>query len=285
MLARSASASPSASAPVSASVPASASRRPVPEALRRALQRLESGGAARHPPLPVGIREIDAALPGGGLRRGCVHEVGGDEAATGFCAALLALAGAGGGTLLWLARGWDLYPPGLVRYGIAPGRLLVVSGLGRPADMAWAMEEALRSGAVRGVVAESGPVGVAASRRLMLAAEGSDVVGLALTAPSARGATGTSGGRGGRPREVDPPGAGGASVPTAASRWRVTAVPGAGAAKWRIELLRHRGGRPAETVASWDGNGWGSRAREGARVMSCTEQRRTPRAGRAGRDR
>lgn len=250
----------------------------MPEALRRALQRLESGGAARHPPLPVGIRKIDAALPGGGLRRGCVHEVGGDEAATGFCAALLARAGAGGGTLLWLARGWDLYPPGLVRYGIAPGRLLVVSGLRRSGDMAWAMEEALRSGAVRGVVAESGPVGVAASRRLMLAAEGSDVVGLALTASSARGATGTR------------PGASGASVPTAASRWRVTAVPGAGAAKWRIELLRHRGGRSAETVASWDGdgwrgNGWGSRAREDTRVMSCAEQRRTPRAGRAGRDR
>ena len=276
MLARPASASPSVPAPVSAPAPASASRRPVPEALRRTLHRLESGGAARHPPLPVGIREIDAVLPSGGLRRGCVHEVGGDEAATGFCAALLARAGAGGGTLLWLARGWDLYPPGLVRYGIAPGRLLVVSGLRRSGDMAWAMEEALRSGAVRGVVAESGPVGVAASRRLMLAAEGSDVVGLALTASSARGATGTR------------PGAGGASVPTAASRWRVTAVPGAGAAKWRIELLRHRGGRSAETVASWGGNGWGGRAQASGRArvsarFTCAEQRRTPRTGRAGR--
>lgn len=258
--------------PVSASVPASASR-PVPEALRRALQRLEGIGATRHPPLPLGIREIDAALPEGGLRRGCVHEVGGDEAATGFCAALLARAGAGGGTLLWLARGWDLYPPGLVRYGIAPGRLVVVSGLGRPDDVAWAMEEALRSGAARGVVAESGSVGVAASRRLMLAAEGSDVVGLALTASSARSVAATR------------PGVGGAGVPTAASRWRVTAVPGAGAARWRIELLRCRGGRSAETVASWGGDGWGGRARESARVMSCTEQRRTPRADRAGRDR
>lgn len=253
-------------------MPASASR-PVPEALRRALQRLEGIGATRHPPLPLGIREIDAALPEGGLRRGCVHEVGGDEAATGFCAALLARAGAGGGTLLWLARGWDLYPPGLVRFGIAPGRLVVVSGLGRPADVAWAMEEALRSGSARGVVAESGSVGVAASRRLMLAAEGSDVVGLALTASSARSVAATR------------PGAGGAGVPTAASRWRVTAVPGAGAARWRIELLRCRGGRSAEMVASWGGNGWGGRARESARVMSCTEQRRTPRADRAGRDR
>ena len=220
----------------SPSAPDSATR-PVPDALRRAVQRLESGGSARWPPLPLGIPEIDAALPGGGLRRGCVHEVGGDEAATGFCAILLARAGAHGGELLWLARGCDLYPPGLVRYGIAPGRLLVVSGLQRPEDVAWAMEEALRSGAVKGVVAESGgPVGLAASRRLMLAAEGSDVLGLVLSASQGAGA----------------------GVPTASSRWRVAGVPGDGdgAAKWRIKLLRCRGGRPAEAVRRWCGGGW-----------------------------
>ena len=221
------------------SVPDSATR-PVPDALRQAVQRLERGGAVDLPALPLGVPEIDAVLPGGGLRRGCVHEVSGDEAATGFCAALLARAGAHGGELLWLARGCDLHPPGLVRYGIAPGRLLVVSGLRRSEDVAWAMEEALRSGAVKGVVAESSePVGLAASRRLMLAAEGSDVLGLVLSAS---------------------PG-----VPTAVSRWRVTGVPsgsdgndGGGravASKWRIKLLRCRGGRPAEATTSWGGDG------------------------------
>ncbi|MYF62155.1 MAG: hypothetical protein F4179_10870, partial [Gammaproteobacteria bacterium] len=114
------------------------------EALRREIRRIEIPGEAGVACLSLGIPEIDGALPGGGLRAGCVHEIGGDEAATGFCAVLLARAGRAPGPLMWLARGDDLYLPGLVRYGIEPGRLLVASGLRRRADMLWAMEEALR---------------------------------------------------------------------------------------------------------------------------------------------
>ena len=233
-------------------------KRETAEALRRAIQGIEEGGSPGRPRLPLGVPEIDRVLPGGGLRAGCIHEVTGDEAATGFCAALLARAGSGGdgrggrgGSLLWLARGDDLYAPGLVRYGIGAGRLLVVSGLHRQADMLWAMEEALRCRAVRGVVAETGGIGLAAGRRLMLAAEGAGVVGLML----ARGV----GERGG--------------VGVAASRWRVTAVPGgkaigeaglryrvpdeqgqgeANRTRWRVELLHCRGGRPAEWTVAWE---------------------------------
>ena len=133
MLAR--STSPSASVPVSASVPASASRRPVPEALRRALHRLENGGATRHPPLPLGIREIDAALPEGGLRRGASR--GGRR--RGRHRLLRRPAGSGG-------RRWrdaavagarlGPVPAGLGRYGIAPG--LAGGGLrAGPAGRRW----------------------------------------------------------------------------------------------------------------------------------------------------
>ena len=234
----------------------SKAKRRTAEALRRAIQGIEEAGSPDRPRLPLGVPEIDRVLPGGGLRAGCIHEVTGDEAATGFCAALLARAGGGGGerggSLLWLARGNDLYAPGLVRYGIGAGRLLVVSGLRRQADMLWAMEEALRCRAVRGVVAETGGIGLAAGRRLMLAAEGTGVVGLML----AREGGGRRGG-----------------VGVAASRWRVTAVPGgeaageagvryrvpddreqseANRARWRVELLHCRGGRPAEWTVGWE---------------------------------
>ena len=139
--------------------------------------------------------------------------------------------GAREGSLLWLARGNDLYAPGLVRYGIGAGQLLVVSGLHRQDDMLWAMEEALHCRAVRGVVAETGRIGLGAGRRLMLAAEGTGVLGLVLS----RG----DGKRGRR---------GGAGVPVAVSRWRVT---GEREARWRVQMLHCRGGRPAEwTVGS-----------------------------------
>ncbi len=202
-------------------------RRDTAKALRRAIRGIEEAGSPEQPRLPLGVPEIDHALPGGGLRLGCIHEVAGDEAATGFCAALLARACGGSrgrrggrGALLWLARDDDLYAPGLVRYGIRAGQLLVVSGLRRRDDMLWAMEEALRCRAVRGVVAETGGTGLAAGRRLMLAAEGTGVLGLMLS----RGAE--------------------AGVRAAVSRWRVTAAPDG--TKWRVALQHCRGGRPAE---------------------------------------
>ncbi len=220
-------------------------RRDAAEALRRAIRGIEEAGSPEQPRLPLGVPEIDRALPGGGLRLGCIHEVAGDESATGFCAALLARALAGGrrrGALLWLARDDDLYAPGLVRYGIEAGQLLVVSRLRRRDDMLWAMEEALRCRAVRGVVAETGGTGLAAGRRLMLAAEGTGVLGLVLS----RG-NGTAlphrRGHGDEPRRRS-----GAGVRGAVSRWRVTAAPGG--TKWRVALLHCRGGKPAEWALS-----------------------------------
>ena len=241
----------------------STAKRKTADALRRVIHGIEEAGSPGRPRLPLGVPEIDRVLPGGGLRLGSIHEVAGDEAATGFCAALLARAakagvsggargeapgescggargGARKGSLLWLARGDDLYAPGLVRYGIGAGQLLVVSGLHRQEDMLWAMEEALRCRAVRGVVAETGRIGLAAGRRLMLAAKGTGVLGLVLSRGVPHGGARRRGGAGVR--------RGGAGVPVAVSRWRVT---GAREARWRVEVLHCRGGKPAEwTVGS-----------------------------------
>ena len=228
----------------------STAKRRTADALRRVIHGIEEAGSPGRPRLPLGVPEIDRALPGGGLRLGSIHEVAGDEAATGFCAALLARAtkagasgGARRGSLLWLAQGDDLYAPGLVRYGIGAGQLLVVSGLHRQDDMLWAMEEALRCRAVRGVVAETGGIGLAAGRRLMLAAEGTGVLGLVLSRGMPHGGARRRRGGAGVRR-------GGAGVPVAVSRWRIT---GAREARWRVEVLHCRGGRPAEWTVGLPG--------------------------------
>ncbi len=232
------------------------------DALRASVQRIEVASPAGRPSLPLGIPEIDRVLPGGGLRLGRIHEIGGDEAATGFCAALLARAAGGeghgagdGDALLWLAQGNDLYPPGLVRYGIRAGQLRVVSGLHRATDMLWALEEALRCRALNGVVAELDRLGLTAGRRLMLAAAETTTLALALIRT----------GRGGRRRSGD-----GAAF--AASRWRVTGYRdpsrnarergvGEGAVRtaWRVQVLHCRGGRKVTRIVDWEGRAWSAR--------------------------
>ena len=210
------------------------------EALRREIRRIEIPAEAGAVCLSLGIPEIDGALPGGGLRAGCVHEIGGDEAATGFCAVLLARAGrAPGRSCGWRAgmtsicRGWS-------GTGSSRGGCWSLPGLQRRADMLWAMEEALRCRTLRGVVAEVDALDRAASRRLMLAAEGSGVPGLVLW-------PGAEGERTGRVR-----------VSTADSRWRVTTVPGAGMTRWRVEVLHCRGGKTG-VLDGGDGRRWVAR--------------------------
>jgi protein ImuA len=210
--------------------------------LRERIRRIEGvGEAAGHPVLPLGMAAVDRVLPEGGLPLAGVHEVlgRGDGAATGFCAALLGrLWALDSRPALWLERGEELYMPGLVRFGLPPGSLLRVTGIVRDADMLWAVEEALRCGALSAVVGEPRAADFAASRRLQLAAEAGGVTCLLL-------------GEAGR---------GGAA--TALSRWRVTAMPsvsdgtGVGQPCWRVELLRCRGGRPAAWTAVWGAQGW-----------------------------
>ncbi|WP_051340737.1 ImuA family protein [Azospirillum halopraeferens] len=226
---------PSASVPVPTPAPKAA----VLAGLRARIRRLEGiGGAADGRVLPFGVAGIDDALPEGGLPPGCLHELmAGDDpgAGTAFAAALLArLARAGSGPAVWIVRGRDLHAPGLAAYGLGPERLIAVR-VRRDAEALWAMEEALRCRAVSAVLGEVGRTDLTAGRRLQLAAEAGGVTGLLL------------------PRE-EPRGAG-----AAVTRWRIAAVPGVppagepgvGPARWRVELLRCRGGRPGAWVVEW----------------------------------
>lgn len=204
-------------------------------ALRACVARLDrSAGATPSASAGEGIPlcgAVDAALPGGGgLSRAAVHEVLAAEpgAAAGFCALVLARAG---GTVLWIAAEPDAWPPGLARFGLSPADLVLVQAP-RPVDGLWAMEEALRCPGVAGALLVLNGLDLTAARRLQLAAEAGGVLGLLLL-----------------PDAAEP-------APTAAlTRWRVSALPGTGAAahdlgdpRWRLDLLRCRGVRPG---GSW----------------------------------
>ena len=210
------------------------SPRPELAALRARVAAIERGGAERAADAAVvrfGAEDIDQALPGGGLARGALHEIGaapdGAEsafaAACGFAAALAARAVGARGTLLWCAREGGLYAPGLAAFGLEAARLLAVRAP-RAEDALWTLEEALRAG-VPAAVGEAA-ADATASRRLQLAARAGG--GLCLLLPPA-----------GRP----------ARAAAAATRWRIAPLPsaprpggGPGAPRWKLSLTRCRGG-------------------------------------------
>jgi protein ImuA len=214
-------------------------------ALRDRIRHIEQ--PACHGVLPFGIAAIDEALPGGGLALGAVHEIlgaGGDEedgaAAAGFAAGILARLG--GRPVLWCLKRPDLYGPGLLAHGLDPARLVLV-GAPRDEDILWAVEEGLRTPGLAAVVGEIGRLPMVAARRLQLAAERSGVTAFLLR----RWRNGEE-----AVAERERPSA-------AVTRWRVRALPAQegddprlrhliGQPRWRVELLRCRGGVPAQWV-------------------------------------
>jgi len=150
--------------------------------------------------------------------------------------------GAGEGVVLWCLKRPDLYGPGLMAHGLDPARLVLVTAP-RDDEILWAVEEGLRAGPASGlaaVVGELGRLPVVAGRRLQLATERSGVTALILRRwrNAAEAAA-----------ERDRPS-------TALTRWRVSALssaeiagePGIGRPRWRVALLRVRGGVPG----AWD---------------------------------
>jgi protein ImuA len=219
----------------------------VPE-LRERIRRIERPTAAIHGVLPFGIAAIDRVLPGGGLARGALHEIlgaGGDEEdgalAAAFAAGILGRlvtqrSSAGDGMVLWCLPRPDLYGPSLAAHGLDPAHLVLVQAP-RDAEILWAMEEGLRAPGIAAVVGEVGTLAAVASRRLQLAAERSGITAFLLR-------RWRDGGQAARER----------NLPNAAvTRWRIVALssqplpgePGVGRPRWRVELLRCRGGEPA----------------------------------------
>jgi protein ImuA len=223
------------------------------ERLRARLARLDAVGRGGGAVLPLGLPGIDRALPGGGLARGCLHELCGAAdrgAALGFAVALLGRLMADGGHAVWIGPRDELFAPGLAELGLAPERLIVVRARAQGARL-WALEEALRSPGLAAALAEIDRLSLTESRRLQLAAEAPGVSALLLR----------------------PPGAG-ATPSAAATRWLIeaapsTAIPGAvtlgatgragrafGPPHWRVSLFRCRGGRTGSWQVAWRREGW-----------------------------
>ena len=227
-------------------------------ALRRRIAALErrtpalegaAGGSRAGRPWPLGIDALDDALPEGGLASDGLHEAAGASAADGpaaaaFLAALLARhvrAGERGAVLVCQSRNGAtrfgrLHGPGWRDLGLEPADLLILRAR-REKDVPWAMEEGLRSGALAAVLAEAEGIAFAVSRRLALAAAEGATPALLL-----------------RHDELGPASA-------AQTRWRVAAMPGGadpfdkgapGLPRWRLALVRARGGRPATCDVEWN---------------------------------
>jgi protein ImuA len=177
-------------------------------------------------PIPV---FADNSLIGAGLVRGALHEVCAASPGSGVAFAAILLANCGG-QVLWIATEQEsnlVWPPGLVPFGLAPENLILARAARWP-EALWAMEEALRCPALGAAVLMAGNgqgLDLTATRRLHLAAEAGGVFGLLLR----------------------PDGAIGASV--ARTRWHIAPLSADGAPRWRLTLLRQRGGAPA---GPWD---------------------------------
>ena len=221
---------------------------PPPEgltALREQVGKLARGSVGDHGVLPFGVSAIDAALPGGGLARGALHEIGclgGDEedgaVAAAFLAGILARL-APLAPVLWCLAADDLYGPGLVARGLAPQRLISVRARDDRTVLE-AMEDGLKVPALAAVVGEVGALPLTASRRLQLASASSGVTAFVLR----------------RWRSGALAAAERAAPVAAATRWRVSALPsrliddepGIGRLLWQVELTRCRGGVPAQWI-------------------------------------
>ena len=224
--------------------------------LDRLRQTLAGIDPSLRPALPGVGREVgvetglDAVL-GGGLSCACLHELAPSgsvhlAAATGFAMALAGLANRGRGETLWIVtdfaacEGGGPYGPGLDLFGLDAARLVVLR-VPRAVDALWAMEEALRCGALGSVVAELTGEGADAdltvTRRLSLAAREGQSAGLGLLLRQSA-----------------------SSLPSAAAtRWHVGAAPsepdqfgGLGPPRFDLSLVKNRRGPCGRWTVTWD---------------------------------
>ncbi|WP_369062240.1 ImuA family protein [Caulobacter sp. 73W] len=208
-------------------------------ALRADIARLETGGRANKTVIPFGVEAVDRRLPARGLAAHALHEVAGGAcgAVDGAAPALFAagIAARTQGQVLWCVTRRDLFAPSLAQAGLSSDRVIYVEA-GDDKTVLACFEEGLRHGGLGAVVGEISRLSMTASRRLQLAAETGQTLGLAVRRWR---------------RQAD---AADFGQPTAAAtRWRVTALPssplpvaGVGRARWFVELIRCKAGDCAD---------------------------------------
>ena len=156
-----------------------------------------------------------------------------------------------GGPVLWISTSRMLFPPALRHFGLQPDQFIFVD-LQKEKDVLWAMDEALKCGALSAVVGELQELSFTASRRLQLAVEHSRVTGFVLRRQY---------------RQVN--------TTACISRWKITPqpsaviddLPGLGYPHWKVELLRMRNGRPGVWHVTWENGSFRITQPEVVRVL------------------
>lgn len=138
--------------------------------------------AREAPARPTGFAALDVELPGGGWPAAGLIELLHDAPGQGELRLLAPTLAAAAAPVLWVAPPMLPYAPALALLGLPAERLVVVQpprpdpATSRGADAAWAVEQALRAGALAAVLwwSEASPVAPASVpttlRRLHLAA-------------------------------------------------------------------------------------------------------------------
>lgn len=215
-------------------------RREVIDDLRRQIERLGGAHGSRES-LPFGVLALDRHLPGRGLTLGSLHEVIEEGSASEFAGtATFFAAGIAArlkGPVLWCLTRRDLFAPSLMQVGLHPDRVIYAETC-RDAEVLSLVEEGLHQKGLGAVIGEVSRLGLAASRRLQVAAEASGVPALVIR-------------RWWTVAQKDL-----TKLPTAAStRWRVSPVPsgvvpagGLKRGRWQVELVRCRGAQPRSWI-------------------------------------
>ncbi len=218
----------------------SASKADILKTLQADILRLQGFKPAKHNSPDTGLGFMDEAFPNGSFPLGAIHEFLSDDMedrapVSGFIAGLLASLTGIHGAILWISAARMLFPPALKSFGLEPDRFIFLD-LKKEKDVLWAMDEALKCGALSAVIGEVNTIDFTASRRLQLAVEQSQVTGFLVRRNQQK-----------------------LNTTACVSRWRITSqpsipdgnMPGIGFPKWKVELLRMRNGRPGVWDIQW----------------------------------
>ena len=211
--------------------------------LQTDILRLEGFKQTGSTAIDLGLGPITEAFPNASFPLGCVHEFLSDKreeaaASSGFISALLSSLMGSSGAGIWISSSRTLFPPALKSFGIQPDRFIFID-LKKEKDVLWAMDEALKCGALTAVVGEMSEISFTESRRLQLAVEQSKVTGFILRRNTRK-----------------------LTTTACVSRWKITSIPselidglpGIGHPQWKVELLRIRNGRPNSWNITWANN-------------------------------
>lgn len=194
-------------------------------------------------PLNMGLGSLASAFYEHRFPVGAIHEFiayGAENSAAtgGFMSALLSKLISGEGVALWVSAARTIFPPALHAFGIDPHKVIFID-LRSERDVAWAVEESLKSAGVSAVIGELKELSFTASRRLQLAVENSQVTGFILR---------------NNPRTIN--------ITASVTRWQITSLPGemmdelpgVGFPRWKVTLLKVRNGQTGSwEITWWDG--------------------------------